>query len=176
MYFGRKRHLGLKGNSPYGEGAPLYNNLGGCAAPRGSSRCMTARSAALLFCIFAQLSSGSDGKVNTSDGIFTVEQARRGEKYFAASCAICHGSELAGATNAPSLAGDSFLRRWQGHSVGELFSRISQTMPKEHPHSLTDGSYADIVAFILEANGFPPSKTELKPDASTLNQVVVGQP
>jgi quinoprotein glucose dehydrogenase len=137
---------------------------------------MAARSATVLFCIFAQFSSGSDGNVTTSDGIFTVEQARQGEKYFAASCAICHGNDLAGATNAPSLAGDSFLQRWQGHSVGELFSRISLTMPKEHPHSLTDISYADIVAFILDANGFPSSKNELKPDASTLNQVAVGQP
>jgi len=173
MYFGRKRHLGLRGNLPYGEGAPVFrpHKFGRCAVA-----CMAARSTAVLFCIFAQLSSGSDAKVNTSDGIFTVEQARRGEKYFAASCAMCHGSDLAGATNAPSLAGDSFLQRWQGHSVGELFSRISLTMPKEHPHSLTDGSYADIVAFILDANGFPPSKTELKPDASTLDQVVVSQP
>jgi mono/diheme cytochrome c family protein len=172
MYFGRKRHLGLRGSLPYVESAPIVRPH---SFRRYAIPWMAARGA-VLFCIFAQLSLGSDGKVSTSDGIFTFEQARHGEKYFAASCAICHGTDLAGATNAPSLAGDSFLQRWQGHSVGELFTRISLTMPKEHPHSLTDGSYADIVAFILDANGFPPSKTELKPDASTLNQVAVSQP
>lgn len=130
----------------------------------------------LLLGLGIQLSYGGDIQSSSREPIFTHDQAGRGENIFNKSCASCHGVDLAGVANAPSLAGDSFLQRWQGHAVGELFERIRMTMPKGQPHSLDDSRYADIIAFILEANGYTPGKSELMPDRSVLDQTTMGQP
>jgi hypothetical protein len=37
-------------------------------------------------------------------------------------------------------------------------------MPPDRPGSLTDQSYADLAAFLLDANGYPKGDKELPPD------------
>jgi quinohemoprotein ethanol dehydrogenase len=112
---------------------------------------------------------------STNDGVFTSAQATRGQQEFEKNCTTCHGADLAGREHAPALAGDSFLQQWQAHSVGELFERISLTMPQLTPHSLSDHAYIDTVSFILQANGFPYGPSELKPDRGELNTITIAQ-
>jgi hypothetical protein len=40
-------------------------------------------------------------------------------------------------------------------------------MPPDRPGGLTEQNYADIAAFLLDANGYPKGDKELPPDAQS---------
>jgi mono/diheme cytochrome c family protein len=105
------------------------------------------------------------------DGVFTDEQAKRGQASYGEECASCHGVELTGGEQAPPLAGAAFLGTWNGLSVGVLYDRMRQSMPQDDPGSLSRQINADILAFMLKANGFPAGKTELEKDSEVLRQI-----
>ena len=46
-------------------------------------------------------------------------------------------------------------------------------MPSDRPSSLSGQTYRDIVAFILQANKFPPGGKELDGDPETLGQILI---
>ena len=50
----------------------------------------------------------------------------------------------------PGLAGEEFLEHWDKATVEDLFRRIKTTMPADHPGSLADADYLDVVAFLIE--------------------------
>ena len=107
------------------------------------------------------------------DGIFTTEQSKRGEAVYNANCAMCHQPDLGGKEPVPELAGDKWLSHWLNHSVGELFTRVSTTMPQGKPGSLTHDQYIDVIAFIIDANGFKSGTTELKADSDALKTIMI---
>ena len=94
-------------------------------------------------------------------GVFTAEQATRGKEKATAECSACHGAELKGDL-APALTGESFIGHWYDAPLGELSLRITATMPASAPGSLKPEEYADIIAYILQANGFPAGSETLK--------------
>jgi hypothetical protein len=55
------------------------------------------------------------------------------------------------------------MDRWREDTLEPLFTFIKTTMPGNTPGSLDDRAYADIIAFILEANGLPAGTRELTP-------------
>src|SRR6266699_6232911 len=71
------------------------------------------------------------------DGVYTEEQAKRGEPIYRKECASCHGEMLTGGESAPPLTGGAFLANWNGLTVGDLFDRIRKTMPQSAPGRLT---------------------------------------
>lgn len=95
------------------------------------------------------------------NGVYTEAQAERGAAGFTGHCANCHGANLAGTGEAPALVGPQFLSDFDGLSAGDLFDRIRTTMPQDNPGSLTRDQYADILAFLLKANGMPSGPKEL---------------
>jgi S-disulfanyl-L-cysteine oxidoreductase SoxD len=105
------------------------------------------------------------------DGVYTEEQAKRGEPLYAEQCASCHGPELMGGEMAPALATGDFLAGWDGLTVGELFERIRVSMPQNAPGSLSGQQNADILAFMFKANNFPAGSTELASQAMALNDI-----
>ena len=105
------------------------------------------------------------------DGVYTQEQAKRGEAAYVEKCARCHGAELIGSDMNPPLAGPEFLSLWNTKTVGDLFDRIRTTMPQDKPASLTRQQDSDIVAYLLSANKFPASKTELDTQTELLKQI-----
>jgi len=107
------------------------------------------------------------------DGIFTTEQSKRGEAVYNENCAMCHQPDLGGKEPVPELAGDKWLAHWLNHNVGELFTRVSTTMPQGKPGSLTHQQYIDVIAFIIDANGFKSGATELKPDDDALKTIMI---
>jgi mono/diheme cytochrome c family protein len=92
------------------------------------------------------------------DGVYTQAQAARGAMAFGRSCAGCHSLTSQG--RAP-LAGDAFWKSFSLKTVGDLLDYVSRYMPNGAPHTLSDTAYEDIVALILQSNGFPAGTTEL---------------
>ena len=89
------------------------------------------------------------------EGVYTAAQAESGRGVYERECAVCHQTNLQGTFEAPQLAGESFLRFWGDLSPGDLFARISGSMPPGQAGSLTDEAYLDVVAYLLQANGAP---------------------
>jgi cytochrome c len=89
------------------------------------------------------------------DGVYTEEQAKRGEPIYRKECAACHGDQLTGGESAPPLTGGAFLSNWNGLTLGDLFDRIRKTMPQTAPGRLSRQQNADILAFMLSMNKFP---------------------
>jgi hypothetical protein len=49
-------------------------------------------------------------------------------------------------------------------------------MPLDHPGSLSDKAKTDILAFIMQENGFPPGSRDLPPDRASMETIqIVGQ-
>lgn len=95
------------------------------------------------------------------DGAYTAAQAARGEAVYSTSCVGCHeGLDADG----PELTGRAFLDRWREDTLEPLFTFINTTMPGNAPGSLDPRAYADVVAFLLEANDLPAGTRELTPD------------
>jgi mono/diheme cytochrome c family protein len=107
------------------------------------------------------------------DKVYTEAQAKRGEAAYVENCSECHGEDLSGAGNAPSLSGDDFIFQWGDQSVGDLFERIRTLMPSDRPNSLSPDVYRDIVTFILRANKFPSGDTDLATDLEGLKQIKI---
>lgn len=105
------------------------------------------------------------------DGVYTDEQAKRGETVYRKECAACHGASLTGGESAPPLTGGAFLSNWNGLTLGDLFDRIRKTMPQTTPGKLTRQQNADVLAFTLSANKFPPGKTELSQKTEFLKEI-----
>jgi len=105
------------------------------------------------------------------DGVFTEEQARRGEALYHKECKSCHGETLAGGESAPPLTGGAFLSNWNGLTLGDLFERIRKTMPQNSPGKLNRQQNADILAYTLSANKFPAGKTELSRQTEFLKEI-----
>lgn len=95
------------------------------------------------------------------DGVYSEEQASRGDEQYKEYCAACHGRALEGQGMAPGLVGITFVNAWNGRSVDDLFIRIQATMPLDDPGRLTGPATRDIVAFLLKVNEFPAGNAEL---------------
>jgi hypothetical protein len=56
---------------------------------------------------------------------------------------------------APALVGEEFIGHWYDAKLSELVAKINMTMPADAPGSLKAEEYADVVAYLLQVNGFP---------------------
>ncbi len=110
--------------------------------------------------------TGQDAaKQSTLDGIYSADQAQRGAGSYKQACAACHGDTLGGSDQAPALAGDDFISRWEEQLVSDLADRIRTSMPLDNPGSLSAAATADIVAYMLQVNNLPAGAAELTADA-----------
>ena len=106
------------------------------------------------------------------DGVYTASQAERGEAAYQADCASCHGMKLEGKGQVPPLTGRDFTWDWDFTGVDNLFETMLFTMPpKERQGKLSAAREAEILAYILKANGYPPGSRELPADAELLRVV-----
>ena len=104
-------------------------------------------------------------------GVFTTAQADRGKAVFHAHCASCHDPSEQG--EAPLLSGDVFMRNWEGHSVGRLYSKIIEEMPANNPESVASAQKLDVLTYILHENGFPSGATPLSGEPETLARIQI---
>ncbi|MCZ6617540.1 MAG: cytochrome c [Gammaproteobacteria bacterium] len=111
------------------------------------------------------------------DGVYSEEQAVRGASGYQEVCASCHAEDLRGDNNSPSLIGVSFLFLWEERSLGDLFAKIQTEMPPANPNSLPSGSYLDILAYLLQVNGFPGGEEKLRIEPGKHDRVLItGKP
>jgi mono/diheme cytochrome c family protein len=95
------------------------------------------------------------------DGVYTTAQAERGHVAYEGRCIQCHEGQEA---DGPQLTNKAFLDRWREDTLEPLFTFVKTTMPGNTPGSLDPRVYADIIAFLLEANGLPAGPRELSPE------------
>jgi mono/diheme cytochrome c family protein len=106
------------------------------------------------------------------DGVYTEDQAKRGELFYEKQCSACHGDKLAGRESAPPLTGGAFLSNWNGLPLSDLFERVRRTMPQNAPGKLSRQQNADILAYLLSFNKFPAGKTELYRQSEMLKEIL----
>jgi ankyrin repeat protein len=110
------------------------------------------------------------------DGVFTEEQAERGQKVYVVSCAPCHKTDLLGDSGTPALAGADFFSRFNGSSVDDLVKTIRASMPQDAPDSLGTPAYVDLTGYLLKANGGSAGATELSQDSAVLKTIRITNP
>ncbi len=109
---------------------------------------------------------------STADGLYSEAQAERGAVRYAQNCARCHGVDLRGTYDIPSLRG-ALIARWSTVPLGDLYAYIHSAMPMQAPGALSPAINADILAYILKSNGYPAGKQDLQPDPAALAQVQI---
>lgn len=97
----------------------------------------------------------------STGGHYTAAQGTRGAEIFDARCGTCHTER--------EFAGRLFETSWGGKSLFEFFDYIRAEMPHDEPGSLSDQEYTDVVAFVLQNNGYPTGSTELPPRPDVLS-------
>ena len=85
--------------------------------------------------------------------VYTAVQAADGLAAYLTNCASCHLPDLKGRNEAPQLAGVNFMNAWGSRTTSELIRYIQANMPPSNRGGLSEETYANIVAFLLQANG-----------------------
>ena len=109
-----------------------------------------------------------------TDGVFSIEQAERGATLYTRYCAECHLEDLSGQEMSPGLKGVAFRFRWADLTLFDLFDRVARTMPTGAPGTLAKTDYAAVVAYLLEANGYPSGPVALPINEAALRAIEVG--
>ena len=110
---------------------------------------------------------------SVSSGVYTEEQAKRGETVSNKLCTSCHGPELSGGEAGPTLVGLEFLGNWSSLTVADFFDRVHTTMPADAPGTMTPQQISDVTAYVFKLNKFPAGKTELPTDLASLKGIKI---
>ncbi len=117
--------------------------------------------------------SEQDRTVN--EGVYTAEQATRGQVIYDEQCGFCHGEDMSGG-QAPGLAGPDFVAFWDTAPLSELVNKIQTSMPQSSPGMLSGQESTDIVAYMLQVGEYPTGDTELSADTETLDSIAIAAP
>jgi mono/diheme cytochrome c family protein len=98
---------------------------------------------------------------SVNDGVYTAEQAQRGEAIYKEQCAACHGDNLEGAGPMPPLAG---------------MEKTHTSMPATAPGSLTPEQAAEVTAYQLMVSKYPAGTEPLDTKMETLLQITLDPP
>jgi mono/diheme cytochrome c family protein len=121
-----------------------------------------------VFSVFAQTTVTGN---SSSSGLYTEGQASRGKIEYRKSCSGCHLENLSGGGTVPALSGDEFISHY--FSVGDLYSKVSMSMPADNVHGLSPDTYSNIVAYLLQSNGLRPGKDAIPRDVSLMKKMVL---
>ena len=116
------------------------------------------------------------GQADAAAGIYTADQAHRGEALYKAQCTSCHGDALDGTGPYPPLSGNDFLSKYEGQPALNVYDMIQKLMPATAPGSLTRPQAADLYAYILSFNKYPAGKAELSSDEDSLKKFNLPKP
>lgn len=142
----------------------MYRRGAGIRVSRPPTRIPAALLAAAAAVLAAPATSpaqdGGGDAATTLDGVFTAEQASRGEEIFSETCARCHPTSR--------FVGASFRPSWSRAPVSTLFTVLRTQMPFDNPGSLEPDEYAAVLAYIFQLNDLPAGDRELPASADSL--------
>jgi mono/diheme cytochrome c family protein len=104
---------------------------------------------------------------------FSQAQADRGADVYRSNCASCHGEHLNDGAFASALKGPAFRREWSGKALGALGQFIVSVMPPGKAGQLTPSQYADVIAFLISANGSTAGESDLPSDPARWERLAV---
>ncbi len=125
----------------------------------------------VLIALVAAVALAQDATRSVWDGVYSADQASRGQASYNSECASCHGDQLNGGEMAPPLAGGEFMSNWNGLTVGDLFERIRTSMPPGVPTKVGRDTKVAIVTYILQYNKFPVG-TSAMPDQTEAMRLI----
>jgi cbb3-type cytochrome c oxidase subunit III len=94
-------------------------------------------------------------------GVYTADQGKRGETDYKEQCAGCHRVDMDAGNSSARFIGKAFMERWREYDLGSLYNFIKVSMPRNKPGSLSESTYLEIIAYLLQSNEFPAGKQEL---------------
>lgn len=103
----------------------------------------------------AQETGAQESMRSVRDGVYSKEQAGRGQRIYRAHCEDCHK---------PAEFRTGYATAY------EIFTSRGD-MPQNSPGVLNAQQYADLIAYIFEANGMPPGEGELKGDPDVMKRI-----
>lgn len=109
--------------------------------------------------------SAASTTVTTLSGVYTDQQASRGESIYTGMCLYCHDEW--------DHTGAAFKQNWDTRTAFDLFEIIRTTMPNDDPGKLPREDYASIVAYLLKVNKMPSGRKPLPSDVAGLKQIVI---
>jgi mono/diheme cytochrome c family protein len=104
--------------------------------------------------------------------LYTAAQAELGHAKFVGNCQMCHGAKLQGISG-PALKGPNFASAKSAFTVSDVFTIVSQNMPASQPGTLPQDDYVDIMAFLLQQNGYPAGSVPLTFAAAGASKVAL---
>lgn len=118
--------------------------------------------------VAAAAHAGGTAPQTTRDKVYSKAQAARGAGMYQKLCASCHDPAITlppGKEKGPELVGEKFIAEWQGRPLSSLLETTLLTMPNDASAVLSEQETADVIAYLLQANGHPEGATDLKYDA-----------
>jgi hypothetical protein len=116
-----------------------------------------------------EVALGSVVQKTSNDGVYAKAQADGAKAQFDKLCAECHPFTVA-AKKKPKdvpLGDEPFFENWEGRRISELVTTIALTMPNDGSAVVTDAEAIDLVAYILQQNGFPAGAEALTKDTAS---------
>jgi mono/diheme cytochrome c family protein len=111
----------------------------------------------------AQTQTSSDTGRSVLSGVYTTEQAARGETTFKGVCASCHAEA--------QFTGATFQKAWSNRPVFAFFDQIKTAMPQDNPGGLSRAEYLAVITYILKLNSYPTGAAELPDDDVALRLI-----
>jgi polar amino acid transport system substrate-binding protein len=123
---------------------------------------LAARAAAVLGALaWAAVSQPARGEAGRA--LYTAAQAEMGAHQYAAYCVTCHGADLRG-PQLP-LKGAAFESLGEtGMTLGQFFDFVVRDTPAGSMQSLTHEQYVEIMAYIMQQNGYASGDRPLRFD------------
>lgn len=133
--------------------------------------------------------TSAQGARSITSGVYTVDQARRGREQYRKRCVLCHldngqgrgdepeivgqSLEREGDAEAPAVAGEPFLTKWNGKTAGALYDVMRKTMPVGAAGTLSAQDYADVLAYLLELSKLPAGQQDLPAAPDQLGLITI---
>ena len=111
--------------------------------------------------------AASPSLISTRQGVYTEAQAAEGAQVYAGQCAMCHGSDLRGTYEVPTLKG-KFVANWGHARLSALYDYLGHAMPQFAPGQLKPDDDARLIAFLLKENGYAAGAKPLPADSMAL--------
>ncbi len=101
---------------------------------------------------------------STSDGVYTADQATKGQALYAQTCESCH--------QPAKFTGAEWTRAYVGRPLAEVDGAMAE-MPADNPGTLTPDDIASLIAYFLHMNKYPAGQTPLSSAPDALKSIMV---